>query len=216
MDGAVPEPSVSPAFSSDDGPAVPSPATGTGGNAVPKLQATRKHHTTITTPARLPGDGPRRNSKLARLTPDQLAAIFADYQNPALAMIEITARHGISDASVRKLAREASLPLRPIGRPKGKSNPSRVSRLNVRLLLDGGMTPLEVAQRLRIDKSTVNRFLRDFKAGMEPRRAGTLKNRKGDLRRTAASIQRRCEVCLAVFPLAQPACPNGHPQPEVA
>lgn len=60
MDGAVPEPSVSPAFPYDGGPVGPHPATGTGGNAVPKLQATRKHHTTITTPATLPGAAPIR------------------------------------------------------------------------------------------------------------------------------------------------------------
>lgn len=72
MDGAVPEPSVSPAFPSDGGPTGPCPATGMGGNAVPKLQATRKHHTTITTPARLPGDGLRRWSGRSRPLPTDI------------------------------------------------------------------------------------------------------------------------------------------------
>lgn len=153
-----------------------------------------------------------RRTKLARV---DLVALERDYRNPAMPMIEITARHEISDASVRLLMGRLGVPLRPRGRPAGKSNPSRVSRLNVRLLLANGMTPREVAQRLRIDVSTVNRFRRDFAAGHEPqaRRAG---NRKGPIHHAKAAVRRRCPDCLAVFPLTAPACPNGHAAPEVA
>ena len=154
-----------------------------------------------------------RQTKLARV---DLVALERDYRNPAMPMIEITARHEISDASVRLLMGRLGVPLRPRGRPAGKSNPSRVSRLNVRLLLANGMTPREVAQRLRIDVSTVNRFRRDFKAGIEPRARGEQVNRKAPFRSAKCAVMRRCGDCLAIFSVTAVACPNGHAQPEVA
>ncbi len=148
---------------------------------------------------------PKTRSKSARLTPAVIRRARALYQDPGVPMRDLVALTGLGRDSVVTLMRRLGVPLRPVGRPRRVLTAAEAR--DFRAWWAAGRGVAWIAVQLRMSTSMAWRLVREW---------GLSRGEEPPARTAPREARRRCEACLAVFPLRQDACPNGHAAPEVA
>lgn len=98
-------------------------------------------------------------------------------------------RLGIARDTLRGWVREAGREMRPLGRPRTPETPAMLAQFKA--MHEAGMGRDTIAAALKIGTKRVA----EMRARLFPE--------------PETVLRRRCEVCLAVYPMDQ-GCPNGH------
>lgn len=121
-------------------------------------------------------------------TPAYKARVVAAYQSGTYSISALARTYGIARETARDWVRDANVPLRPRGRPGTPWTPELLA--NVRRLLAARRGRDAICAELRISWRTLAAL-------------------KQHLANDVVVVKRRCELCLAVYPMNQD-CPNGH------
>lgn len=111
------------------------------------------------------------------------------YATNRYSVVALARRLGIARDTLRQWVREAGNPMRPLGRPATPETPAMLAQFKA--MHDAGMGRDTIAAALKIGTKRVAEMRRRLSPPIEE------------------VAKRRCEVCLAVYPMNQD-CPNGH------